>query len=100
MITAVKDMAAASQKANLDSLRKELASRGVDAFCVPRADEYLGEYIPAHNERLRWLTDFTGSAGMAVVTAKSAAIFTDGRYTVQVRRQVDGQLYEYRRLIE
>ncbi|WOJ94904.1 aminopeptidase P family protein [Congregibacter variabilis] len=93
-------MAAASQKANLDSLRKELVSRGVDAFCVPRADEYLGEYIPAHNERLRWLTDFTGSAGMAVVTTNNAAIFTDGRYTVQVRRQVDGQQYEYRRLIE
>jgi Xaa-Pro aminopeptidase len=86
--------------ARLTALRQELASRGVDAFCVPRADEYLGEYIPAHNERLRWLTGFSGSAGMAVVLADKAAMFTDGRYTVQVRRQVDGQLYEYRRLLE
>ncbi|WP_439105937.1 aminopeptidase P family protein [Congregibacter sp.] len=93
-------LAVAEKKANLDSLRKELKARGVDAFCVPRADEYLGEYIPAHNERLHWLTGFTGSAGMAVVTARDAAIFTDGRYTVQVRRQVDAEHYQYRRLIE
>lgn len=91
---------ATDQKAKLDSLRQALAARGVDAFCVPRADEYLGEYIPGHNERLRWLTDFTGSAGMAVVTAKQAAIFTDGRYTVQVRRQVDAEHYQYCRLLE
>ncbi|MDP5070806.1 MAG: aminopeptidase P family N-terminal domain-containing protein, partial [Congregibacter sp.] len=91
---------AAHQQANLAALRAELAARGVDAFCIPRADEYLGEYIPAHNERLRWLTGFTGSAGMAVVTTRDAAIFTDGRYTVQVRRQVDGQHYQYRRLVE
>ncbi|WOJ98421.1 aminopeptidase P family protein [Congregibacter brevis] len=94
------NMAAAEQAANLACLREELSARGVDAFCIPRADEYLGEYIPAHNERLQWLTGFTGSAGMAVVMATDAAIFTDGRYTVQVRRQVDGEQYQYRRLIE
>lgn len=100
MTTALNAVAVAEQKVKLDALRAELAARSVDAFCIPRADEYLGEYIPAHNERLRWLTSFTGSAGMAVVTAKDAAIFTDGRYTVQVRRQVDGQQYQYRRLLE
>ncbi|WP_439100281.1 aminopeptidase P family protein [Congregibacter sp.] len=92
--------AGSDQRAKLGFLREELASRGVDALCIPRADEYLGEYIPAHNERLRWLTDFTGSAGMAIVTANDAAIFTDGRYTVQVRRQVDGEQYQYRQLLE
>lgn len=100
MTTAVDPVAAAEQSVRLEALRAELAERGVDAFCIPRADEYLGEYIPAHNERLHWLTSFTGSAGMAVVTASDAAIFTDGRYTVQVRRQVDGQQYQYRRLLE
>jgi Xaa-Pro aminopeptidase len=73
----------------------ELAERGVDALVVPRADEYLGEYLPPHNERLRWLTGFTGSAGMAVVLADRAAIFVDGRYTVQVRRQVSASRFTY-----
>ena len=85
---------------NLQALREELRRRDATAFVVPRADEYLGEYIPEHNERLRWLTGFTGSAGMAVVLADRAAMFTDGRYTVQVRRQVSAADYEYRHLIE
>lgn len=77
-----------------------MAARGIDAFVVPRADEYLGEYIPPHNERLRWLTGFTGSAGMAVVLADRAAIFVDGRYTVQVRRQVSATDYDYRSSVD
>lgn len=100
MTEAISELSSARQQANLASVREVLAQRGVDAFFVPRADEYLGEYIPAHNERLHWLTDFTGSAGMAIVLADRAAIFVDGRYTVQVRRQVDGNLFEYRHLIE
>jgi Xaa-Pro aminopeptidase len=100
MNEAMKKAGAADQEVRLAALREELLKRGVDAFCVPRADEYLGEYIPAHNERLRWLTGFSGSAGMAVVLADKAAIFTDGRYTVQVRRQVDAAQYEFRRLLE
>ncbi|EAQ99080.1 aminopeptidase P family protein [Congregibacter litoralis] len=99
-MTAPAALGGTDQRAKLATLREELARRGVDALCIPRADEYLGEYIPAHNERLRWLTDFTGSAGMAIVTANDAAIFTDGRYTVQVRRQVDGEEYQYRQLLE
>jgi len=85
---------------HLAALRREMRAAGVDALVVPRADEYLGEYIPAHNERLRWLTGFTGSAGFALVTAASAAIFVDGRYTVQVRQQVSADLFEYRRFGE
>lgn len=70
-------------------LRAALAKAGVDGFLVPRTDEYQGEYVPACAERLAWLTGFTGSAGIAVVLAGEAAIFVDGRYTMQVRRQVD-----------
>ena len=77
----------------LAALRASLAQRGLDAFCVPRADAYLGEYLPPHNERLLWLTGFSGSAGMAVVLRDRAAVFVDGRYTVQVARQVDAQVY-------
>ena len=84
----------------LAALRAEIAARGVDGFLIPRADEYLGEYVPPSGERLSWLTGFTGSAGLAVVLKDKAAIFTDGRYTTQVRQQVDGRLYEYRHLIE
>jgi Xaa-Pro aminopeptidase len=101
-MTAIAKPAADSrqQGERLRALRAELDARGADAFCLPRADEYLGEYIPPHNERLHWLTGFTGSAGMAVVLADSAAIFTDGRYTVQVRRQVSAEHYSYQHLIE
>ncbi len=84
----------------LATLRRLMAERGYDALFVPRADEYLGEYIPEYNERLRWLTGFTGSAGMAVVLADEAAMFVDGRYTVQVRAQVDPDLFSYRHLVE
>ena len=84
----------------LDAIRTEMASANIDAFIIPRADEYLGEYVPAHNERLYWATDFTGSAGMAIVLKNSAAIFTDGRYTVQVRQQVNGDLFDYESLTD
>ncbi|TDG15036.1 aminopeptidase P family protein [Seongchinamella unica] len=84
----------------LAAVRKLMAESGYDALVVPRADEYLGEYIPAHNERLRWISGFTGSAGAVVVLRESAAIFVDGRYTVQVRNEVDSALFEYHHLIE
>ncbi len=90
----------AGRHEHLAAVRETLKEHAYDAFCVPRADEYLGEYIPPHNERLHWLTGFTGSAGMAVILEDRAAIFVDGRYTVQVARQVDGATYEYRHLIE
>jgi Xaa-Pro aminopeptidase len=82
----------------LDAVREQMKTAGYDALVVPRADEYLGEYIPAHNERLRWLSGFTGSAGFVLVTATDAAIFVDGRYKVQVRQEVSPDLFEYCRL--
>ncbi|MBV7314497.1 aminopeptidase P family protein [Shewanella sp. NIFS-20-20] len=84
----------------LGAIRHTLANLNIDAFIQPRADEYLGEYVPEANERLEWLTGFTGSAGAAIVMADTAAIFIDGRYTVQVRQQVDSHLFEYQSLTE
>src|SRR5512141_2204627 len=86
--------------ARVAALRGELARRGLDGFIVPRADRHQNEYVPPSDERLRWLTGFTGSAGFAVVLADSAAIFVDGRYTLQVREQVDTGLFEIVHLTE
>jgi Xaa-Pro aminopeptidase len=72
-----------------DALRGELKRRGLDGFVVPRADEHQNENVPACAERLLWLTGFSGSAGVAVVLADRAAIFVDGRYTLQAAEQVD-----------
>ncbi|TOI28691.1 aminopeptidase P family protein [Vibrio parahaemolyticus] len=84
----------------VNAIREWLAQHNIDALLIPHEDEYLGEYVPAHNERLHWLTGFTGSAGAAVITQDKAAIFVDGRYTVQVTKQVPSELFEYRHLIE
>ncbi len=84
----------------LTLIRQEMEKHGLDAYVVPRADEYLGEYVPPQNERLAWLTGFSGSAGMAVVLKDTAAIFVDGRYTIQVRQQVPDVAFEYQHLIE
>jgi Xaa-Pro aminopeptidase len=84
----------------LAALRAELARRGVHGFLVPRADEHQGEYVPARGQRLAWLTGFTGSAGLAVVLAERAAVFVDGRYTLQAQAQVDAGLYELRHVTE
>lgn len=84
-----------THKARLDALRKELGARGLDGFVVPICDEYMSEYVGAYAQRLAWLTGFGGSAGSAAVLADRAAIFVDGRYTLQVREQVDGALFEY-----
>ncbi|MBC7001200.1 aminopeptidase P family protein [Photobacterium sp. BZF1] len=81
-------------------IRQWLETNQLDALLIPHEDEYLGEYIPAHNERLHWATGFTGSAGMAVIARDKAAMFVDGRYVVQVRKQVPSDVYEYRHLIE
>jgi len=83
----------------LKALRKELKSRDLDGFIIPRADEHQGEYVPPSAERLSWLTGFTGSAGLAVVLADRAAVFIDGRYTLQVRDEVPEDLFAYRHLI-
>jgi Xaa-Pro aminopeptidase len=90
---------AATCAPRLAALRAELAKRGLDGFLVPRADEHQGEYVSRRAERLAWLTAFTGSAGAAVVLKDKAAIFVDGRYTLQVREQTDTRLFEPRDLM-
>nr|WP_246512994.1 aminopeptidase P family protein [Azospirillum picis] len=84
----------------LADLRAALKRRDLDGFIVPRGDEHQGEYVPPRAQRLAWLTGFTGSAGNAVVTAARAAIFVDGRYTLQVQGEVPADLYEYKHLVE
>ncbi len=85
---------------HLPQLRKALRAAGLDGFIVPHEDEWQNEYVPPAYDRLAWATGFTGSAGAAVVFAEQAAIFTDGRYTLQVRAQVDGALFEYLDLVD
>jgi len=80
-------------------LRAELKRRGLDGFLIPRADVHQGEYVPASDCRLQWLTGFSGSAGLAAVLGDEAAIFVDGRYTIQVREQVDMSVFPARHLI-
>ncbi len=84
-----------THEARLDALRKELKRRSLDGFVVPISDEHMSEYVGAYAQRLAWLTGFGGSAGTVVVLTDEAAIFIDGRYTLQVREQVDGKLYSY-----
>ena len=85
-----------THEARLAALRKELERQGLDGFVIPISDEHLSEYVGAYAQRLAWLTGFGGSAGTAAVLRDKAAIFVDGRYTLQVRDQVDGRLYEYK----
>ena len=86
--------------ARLGRLRQELAAQGLDGFVVPRADEHQGEYVPPRGQRLAWLTGFTGSAGVAIVLRDRAALFVDGRYTLQAAAQVETQLFEIHHLID
>jgi Xaa-Pro aminopeptidase len=84
----------------LKALRDELARMQLEGFVVPRADEHQGEQVPACSERLAWLTGFTGSAGIAIVLAHSAALFVDGRYTVQARSEVNTDVWTVCHLTE
>jgi Xaa-Pro aminopeptidase len=81
-------------------IRQAMARQGLDGFLVPHEDEHQNEYLPAANDRLAWATGFTGSAGAAVILKDRAAVFVDGRYTLQVRDQVDAELFEIRDLVE
>ncbi|HTK33946.1 MAG TPA: aminopeptidase P family protein [Caulobacteraceae bacterium] len=85
---------------HLPLIRAEMARQGLDGFLIPHEDEHQNEYLPDANERLAWATGFTGSAGAAVVMADRAAVFVDGRYTLQVRDQVDAALFETRDLVD
>ena len=87
-------------RAHLPLLRRELSQRELDGFIVPHEDEYQNEYLPAATDRLAWLTGFTGSAGAAVIMENCAVMLVDGRYTLQVRDQVDAGLFAYDDLVE
>jgi Xaa-Pro aminopeptidase len=86
--------------ARLSAFREELARRKLAGFVVPRADQQQNEYVPPSDERLAWLTGFTGSAGLAIVLAQEAAIFVDGRYTLQAPKQVDTKAWTVESLVE
>ncbi|MBX2834366.1 MAG: aminopeptidase P family protein, partial [Micavibrio sp.] len=75
-------------------LRKELEKEKVDGFLIPRADEYQGEFVPPCAERLKWISGFTGSAGIAIVLKERAVVMSDGRYTIQLERQVDKDIFD------
>ncbi|MBV8319588.1 MAG: aminopeptidase P family protein [Hyphomicrobiales bacterium] len=84
----------------LAALRTELARRGLTGFIVPRSDRHQNEYVPACEQRLAWLTGFSGSAGIAIVLMERALLFVDGRYTLQAREQVDTSLFTIEHLVE
>ena len=86
--------------ARLAAVRAAMAEQGLDGFLVPRGDEHLSEYVPPSAARLAWLTGFTGSAGVAVVLKDKAAVFTDGRYTLQLEAQTDPALWERRHITD
>jgi len=90
----MQDHQKTSSQDKLADLRAEMAKRGIDGFYIPRADEFHGEYVPERAERLAWATGFTGSAGSAVVLKEKGGFFTDGRYTLQARKQVDGSDFD------
>ena len=84
----------------LHAVRALIEAQGLAGLIVPRADEHLGEYVPAGAERLAWLTGFTGSAGLAAILPDRAAVFTDGRYTLQLAAQADPALWEHRHSVD
>src|SRR5579872_900256 len=86
--------------ARLSALREELARHNLTGFVVPRADQQQNEYVAPSEERLAWLTGFTGSAGFAVVLSREAAVFVDGRYTLQAAKQVDTKVWAVESLID
>src|SRR5260370_13483515 len=81
------------------ALRTELARRGLTGFIVPRSDRHQNEYVPGSEQRLAWLTGFTGSAGSAIVVMERALLFVDGRYTLQAREQVGTSLFAIAHLL-
>ena len=90
----------AASAPRLAALRTELARRNLTGFVVPRADRHQNEYVQPGEERLAWLSGFTGSAGVAIVLMDRALLFVDGRYMVQAREQVDTDLFSIEHLVE
>lgn len=84
----------------LQALREELARRKLTGLLIPRADQHQNEYVPPSEERLAWLSGFTGSAGLALVLADRAVLFVDGRYTLQAAQQIDGTQWTVASLVD
>src|SRR5688572_31155038 len=95
-----KDRPMSSYADRLAALREQLKADRLDGFVVPLTDEHMSEYVGSYAQRLEWLTGFKGSAGSAVVLPEEAAIFTDGRYTIQVRQQVSPTEWSYQSVPE
>ena len=89
-----------ASRTRVEELRRELARHGLTAYLVPRADRHQNEYLPPSEERLAWLTGFSGSAGIAIVLRDKAVLFVDGRYTEQARLEVDGSLFSIEHLVD
>ena len=81
-------------KSRLAALRDVMTEYEIDAFLIPRTDEFLGEYVSAYADRLYWLTGFSGSAGLGIVMQDKAAIFVDGRYEIQVANEIDPSQFD------
>src|SRR3954468_11780227 len=107
-IATPEDFAISTYEARLAALREQLKADRLDGFVVPLTDEHMSEYVGSYAQRLAWLTGFPGSAGAgagapagsAAVLPEEAAIFVDGRYTLQVRDQVDGRHWSYQSVPE
>ena len=89
-----------THKSRVNALRLQLRKQKLNGLIIPRQDEFQGEYVAAYAERLRWLTGFAGSWGLAILTLNKGAIFVDGRYTIQVRQQVDTKIFTPRHLVD
>ena len=83
---------------NIKKIRKLFEKELIDAYIVPHEDEFLTEYVPDHSERLAYITGFTGSAGLAIITKNKAAIFVDGRYTTQIKIETSGEIFDHQKL--
>src|SRR5687767_15172408 len=90
----------AEQARRLAAVRTQLRGHELAAYLVPKSDEYMLEYAPPCSERLAWVSGFTGSAGVGIVARDKAALFVDGRYTVQAERQTSAALWEHHHLTE
>ena len=84
----------------LTNLRSLMSKNNIDGYFLPHEDEFLSEYLPKYTERLKWLTNFSGSAGLAFIGIKKASLFVDGRYTTQVKEQTNNKIYNYEHLIK
>ncbi len=93
-------IAAGWTPARLASLRAEMAQSGLDGFIIPRWDAHQSEYVVVADERLAWATGFSGTWGLAVVTRDRAAVFVDGRYTVQAAAEVSTAHFELQHLYD